>query len=195
MEEEEESRQKRSFRRAKGCLEFVIMCTYTTDSLVPEHPEVAISIEMLLISLLETFATFYGTQSWNIAPSILFKTRFPRFTPGSNRQVIRHLKTQMASQGWCQYRLESFGQILSTGCLYIISLLITDGLLEAMPPARKVCASATELTRVHNDTPRHALQGCPCDFVRVNVSEAVKIIDRRQPQPQHQTPRASVSSG
>ncbi|KAL4770903.1 hypothetical protein BDW60DRAFT_73554 [Aspergillus nidulans var. acristatus] len=180
MEEEKESRQKRSFRRAKFCLEFVIMCLYTTNSLlVPEHPEVAISIEMLLISLLRTFTTIYGPHSWDDTPSIFFKTKFLSWVPGSNPQIIRHLKTQMASQGWCQYRLESFGNILTTDCLYIISLLGTKDLLEGHAScSQSMCIGNQIDESTYNDTPRHALQGCSCDFVHVNLSEAVEIIEQ-----------------
>ncbi|KAL2822924.1 hypothetical protein BJX63DRAFT_426754 [Aspergillus granulosus] len=175
--DEEESRQKRSARRARNCLEFVIQCTYTTDSLlVPEHPEVAISIEMLLISLLRTFTAIYGRQSWDAAPSIFDA---PKWTPGTNRQVILHLKTQMASQGWCRHRLESFGQSLLSDSLYIISLLGTDDLLEGHASCtQSMCIGNQIDDSTYNDTPRHVLQGCPCDFVHVDLSKAVEIIER-----------------
>lgn len=181
MDEDEENLQKNhSFRRARRCLEFVIQATYTTNSLlVPEYPEVAISIEMLLVSLFRTFNAIYGSEAWDNTPPLISKTKRPKWLPGSNRQVMLHLKAHMVSQGWCQYRLESFGQTLMTDCLCIINLLGTGDFLGGHASCSEdVCVGNQIDDSTYNQTPRHVLKECSCDFVHVNLSETIKIIER-----------------
>lgn len=64
-EGKEKTLQKnRAFRRAKRLLEFVIQCTYTSNSLLmSEYHEVVISIEMLLISLFKACNAIYGSEA------------------------------------------------------------------------------------------------------------------------------------
>ncbi|KAL5044251.1 hypothetical protein BDW71DRAFT_209463 [Aspergillus fruticulosus] len=182
-----ENQRKQSVRRAKLCLD--AMMSYTIPNfLVPEHPEVAVSVEILLVTLVETFKQIYGKEAWDI-PSELAPDGVNSGTlPGTNRHIIKYLKSRMVAKGWCPHRLASFGDFVFSDTLYTLSLMGTRDLLSGHEGCSEdVCMGNQVDDRMYNETARHVRPGCECDFVSINVQAASSIIAKGQ------IPLASVS--
>jgi hypothetical protein len=148
--------------------------------LVPEHPEVAVSIEILLITLVDTFKEIYGTKAWEGVPSVYASSDGEiEPVPGTNQHVIRYLKERMVRQGWCPNRLASFADVPLSDGLYTLSLMGTRDLLSGHEDCDvDVCVGNQIDDRTYNDTPRHVKPDCECGFVQADGGEAVKIIQQ-----------------
>ncbi|KUL81940.1 hypothetical protein ZTR_10353 [Talaromyces verruculosus] len=172
-------RQEQFRERARICLDFMVMFTGPT-LLVAEHPEIAVSIDILLLTLVDTFKEIYGTKTWNDIPSVFASSEGDvEYLPGANRHVIKHLKERMARQGWCRNRLASFGDLAASGVLYTLSLMGTTELLSGHERCDvDVCLGNQIDDRTYNDTPRHVEPDCECNFVHADVGEAVKFIQQ-----------------
>ncbi|KAL4745135.1 hypothetical protein BDW72DRAFT_198926 [Aspergillus terricola var. indicus] len=180
---EESSHQARNdrqreqlLRRAKLCLDAMI--SYTIPSfLVPEHPEVAISIEILLVTLVDTFKRIYGRKAWEVRTELAPDGVHRGTLPGSNRRIIEYLKSRMVGQGWCPHRLASFGDFVFSDTLYTLSLLGTRDLLSGHEGcSADACVGNQVDDAIYNETARHVQPGCACDFVNVDVQASSEII-------------------
>ncbi|KAL3446059.1 hypothetical protein BJX65DRAFT_279975 [Aspergillus insuetus] len=174
-------RWKLSLQKAKVHMEFTIQFTYSSsrDVIIPEVPEVAVSIEMLLVELVRVSTTIYGDEWWSGSTAGPFNSfKAPRWSPGTNLKVIHHLTRRMVSHGWCRHRLESLGTYMDSTCLYVLGLLGTDQLLEGHAScSESVCIRNQVDDSTYNDTPRHVIPGCRCDFIRVDISKTIEIIE------------------
>lgn len=150
--------------------------------LVAEHPEIAVSIDILLLTLVDTFKEIYGSKSWNDIPSVFASSEGDvEYLPGANRHVIKHLKERMVGQGWCRNRLACFGDVAVSDVLYILSLMGTRELLSGHEKCDvDVCLGNQIDDLTYNNTPRHVERDCECSFVQADVGEAVEIIKRGQ---------------
>ncbi|CEL11921.1 hypothetical protein ASPCAL15015 [Aspergillus calidoustus] len=175
------ARQKRETReQAKMCLDFLI--TWIPPVLlVPEHPEVAVSIEILLVTLVNSFKEIYGLETWEV-PSAITENKEERVPlPGNNQGIHKYLKARMVAQGWCPYRLESFAYGLPNDALYTLSLMGTSDLRSGHDNCNEdVCVGNYVDDKTYNETPRHAREGCKCGFVRADVEKAISIIEQGQ---------------
>ncbi|KAL4869914.1 hypothetical protein BDV12DRAFT_167065 [Aspergillus spectabilis] len=176
-----DERQKREFRdNVKILLDFVIRFTVPTF-LVPEHPEVAVSIDLLLVVLVDAFKDIYGLEMWNVPSRFASDVQDEDLSPGANQGVIKYLKTRMVAQGWCPYRVVSFGDSALSDTLYTLSLMGTRDLLSGHEGCDEDgCVGNYVDDAMYNETPRHVRQGCECGFVRTDVEKLSSIIEEGQ---------------
>jgi hypothetical protein len=174
------SDKQRLFRLSKACLDFVL--SYTTPRfLIPEHPEVAVSVEMLLVALGDTFKEIYGKDALKIPSSLAPDGVDSDIPPGSNQNVTKYLKSRMVSQGWCPHRLASFGDGIHSDTIYTLSLMGTRDLLSGHERCSEdACVGNHVDDTTYNETPRHERQDCECDFVGVDVQTAARVIEKGQ---------------
>ncbi|EED12977.1 hypothetical protein TSTA_054850 [Talaromyces stipitatus ATCC 10500] len=173
--------QKRATReRAKLCLDFMMKWTVPV-LLLPEHPEVAVSIEILLVTLVDTFKEIYGLEAWEIPSAFADDVEDRDMQPGLNQEVHKYLKARMVAQGWCPYRLESFADAVPTDALYTLSLMGTRELRSGHNRCNEdFCVGNHVDEKTYNETPRHVKEGCKCGFVRADVKEAISVIEQGQ---------------
>ncbi|KAL2818687.1 hypothetical protein BJX63DRAFT_383771 [Aspergillus granulosus] len=172
--------QKRAAReRAKLCLDFVM--EWTLPILVPEHPEVAVSIEILLTTLVNTFKEIYDLEAWEV-PSIFTDDKEAHIRlSGANYEVHKYLKARMVAQGWCPHRLESIAGTVPTDLLYTLSLMGTRELRSGHDRCNEDVRVGNQVDeRTYNETPRHVREGCKCGFVRADVEKAISVIEQGQ---------------
>ncbi|KAL4759320.1 uncharacterized protein BDW70DRAFT_161769 [Aspergillus foveolatus] len=173
--------QKRTTReRAKICLQFMIKWTVSAF-LVPEHPEVAVSIEILLVILVDTFKELYGPEAWNVPSAFANPVEDRDLQPGMNQHVNGYLSARMVTQGWCPHRVRSFAEVVPSDALYTLSLMGTRDLLNGHDRCKPdACVGNYVDERTYNKTPRHVKQGCDCSFVRADVEKAIAVIEQGQ---------------
>ncbi|KAL4925071.1 uncharacterized protein BDV17DRAFT_294762 [Aspergillus undulatus] len=148
--------RKQSLRIAKICLEFILQ--YTTPILiVPEHPEVAVSIEILLITLFKTLGEIYGDRAWDTVPAAFANSNDNIWSfPGGNQHVIRYLKERMIKLGWCPHRLANFGIFILSDTLYTLSLMGARDLFVGHKECDiDICVGNQIDDQTYNNTPRH----------------------------------------
>lgn len=174
-------RQVREFRkRSKNCLDFVIRFTVHT-LLVPEHPKVAVSIELLLVVLVDAFKDTYGAEAWNVLSVYTTDVEDRELAPGVNQRVATYLKTRMVAQGWCPQRLASLGELPRSDALYTLSLMGTRELLSGHERCDEHnCMGNYVDDATYNQTARHVTGGCDCGFVMVDVEKVVRITENGQ---------------
>ncbi|KAL4977416.1 hypothetical protein BDW66DRAFT_40149 [Aspergillus desertorum] len=175
------ARQKRTTReRAKLCLDFMIKWA-VSGLLVPEHPEVAVSIEILLVILVDTFKELYGLEAWDVPSAFADRVEDRDLQPGYNHHVNKYLSTRMVAQGWCPHRVQSFAESVPSDALYTLSLMGTKDLLSGHDRCNvDVCVGNYVDERTYNKTPRHVKEGCDCSFVRADVEKAISVIEQGQ---------------
>ncbi|KAF7165603.1 hypothetical protein CNMCM6106_001684 [Aspergillus hiratsukae] len=118
-------RQKQSREIAKLCLDFMIMFT-VPNLLVPEHPEVAVSIEILLTTLVDTFKEIYGIKAWHGVPSVFADSKGNvDYLPGGNGHVIRHVKPHCEC-GFVQADVGEAVKIIQQGKIPIASIIMDE---------------------------------------------------------------------
>ncbi|KAL4884592.1 hypothetical protein BJY04DRAFT_215054 [Aspergillus karnatakaensis] len=163
--------------RARICLDFLVHLT-TPVFLVPEHPEVAVSIEILLVVLVDTFKEIYGAETWDVPSDFSADSEDRALPPGANMGIIRYLKGRMIAQGWCPHRVASFGDVVLSDALYTLSLMGTRELLAGHGGCSEDgCVGNQVDDRSYNETPRHVREGCGCGFVGADMRTAARIIE------------------
>ncbi|KAL6229196.1 hypothetical protein BDW75DRAFT_110239 [Aspergillus navahoensis] len=171
--------RKQSLRIAKICLEFVLQ--YTTPTLiVPEHPEVAVSIEILLITLYKAVGEIYGLRAWDTVPSAFANSNDNVWSfPGGNQHVMRYLKERIIKLGWCPHRLENLARFALSDTLYMLSLMGTRDLFVGHEECDiDICVGNQIDDQTYNNTPRHVKPDCECGFVEADIGGAVNIIQQ-----------------
>ncbi|KAL4995482.1 hypothetical protein BDV10DRAFT_188011 [Aspergillus recurvatus] len=172
--------RRRTRERAKICLDFMLKWTGSV-LLVPEHPEVAVSIEILIVVLVDTFKELYGLEAWNVPSAFAYPVEDRDLQPGMNQHVNHYLSARMVAQGWCPHRVRSFAEAVPSDALYTLSLMGTRDLLSGHDRCdADVCVGNYVDEKTYNETPRHVKQGCGCSFVRADVEKAICVIEQGQ---------------